>query len=191
MMASHTEHPASSSYKSSGFAQKMGWGSRPALLLIDVCTAYWTPGSPLDISANPSGASSPASMRLLLEAARSGGVPVIWTKVRYTSPSMADAGLFYSKAKALSVWQDGDTRGLGAYVEGLVPEKSESIIEKQYASAFFGTTLATQLSVAGIDTLVICGVSTSGCVRATTLDAMQNGFRPMVSLIFASPPFLI
>jgi nicotinamidase-related amidase len=98
---------------------------------------------------------------------------------------MADAGLFYTKAKSLSVWQDGDARGLGEWVEGLVPEASESVVEKQYASSFFGTSLASMLRVKGVDTLVLCGVSTSGCVRATTLDAMQNGFRPMVSLTIA------
>ena len=175
------DHPASESYLKSGFAQKMGWGPHPALLIIDVCTAYWTPGSPLDISANPSGASSPSSMRALLAAARAGGVPVIWSKVQYTSPTMADAGLFYSKSKSLSVWQNGDARGLASYVEGLVPEERDVVVVKKYASAFFGTALTTELTVAGVDTLVICGVSTSGCVRATALDAMQNGFRPMVS----------
>ena len=94
---------------------------------------------------------------------------------------MADAGLFYSKSKSLSVWQNGDARGLASYVEGLVPEERDVVVVKKYASAFFGTALTTELTVAGVDTLVICGVSTSGCVRATALDAMQNGFRPMVS----------
>ncbi|KAG4433489.1 hypothetical protein IFR05_011027 [Cadophora sp. M221] len=176
----HTAHPATSSYISSGFANKMGWGSRPALLIIDVCTAYWTSGSPLDISANPSAAASPDSMRRLLAAARASKVPVIWSTVSYTHPEMADAGLFYKKAKVLTVWQKGDARGLDAFMEGLEPDEGDTVIVKKYASAFFGTTLASELQVLGVDTLVICGVSTSGCVRASTLDAMQHGFRPMV-----------
>jgi hypothetical protein len=139
------------SYERSGFSQKMGWGNRPALILIDVCKAYWSAGSPLDTSANPESVEAPASMRRLLAAARSAKAPVLWTKVYYDRQDMADAGLMYSKAKVLTVWQKGDTRGVEGSVDGLV------------------------------DTLVICGVSTSGCVRATTLDAMQHGFRPMVS----------
>jgi nicotinamidase-related amidase len=180
-MSGHGSHPATSSYIDSGFANKMGWGKRPALLIIDVCTAYWTPGSPLDLSSNPAAAASPASMRRLLEAARTAKVPVVWSQVEYTHPEMADAGLFYHKAKVLSVWQKGDPRGLDACVKGLVPGAKETIVLKKYASAFFGTSLASELQVLGVDTLVICGVSTSGCVRATTLDAMQHGFRPMVS----------
>lgn len=81
----------------------------------------------------------------------------------------------------LDLWTEGDERGWSEWVEGLVPEEGETVFSKKYASAFFGTDLKGVLEEMGVDTLVICGVSTSGCVRATTLDAMQNGFRPMVS----------
>ncbi|KAF2102770.1 putative N-carbamoylsarcosine amidase [Rhizodiscina lignyota] len=168
------------SYRRSGFATKMGWGSRPALLLIDVCKAYWAEGSPLDISACPAGAASPDSMRKLLTAAREGGVPVLWTVVEFSDPDMKDAGLFWHKAKMLDIWKVGDKRGLGDFLPGLVPKEGELVLKKHYASGFFGTTLATDLRNLGVDTTVICGVSTSGCVRASALDAMQNGFRPMV-----------
>jgi nicotinamidase-related amidase len=150
------------------------------LILIDVCQAYWTEGSPLNTLSNPSSVASIDFMKRLLAAARSSSsTPVIWTKVEYND--MSEAGLFYLKAKALDVWQKGDTRGYDAWVDGLVPKDGEVVISKKYASAFFGTDLATRLRVLGVDTVVICGVSTSGCVRATSLDAMQNGFRPMVS----------
>lgn len=119
----------------------------------------------------------------MLAAARASGTPVVWTAVEYTDPDMKDAGLFYLKAKTLNVWNVDDRRGLGDWVDGLVPEKNELVIKKKYASAFFGTSLATDLRVMGADTVVLCGVSTSGCVRASTLDAMQNGYRPMVSLL--------
>ncbi|KAI9726105.1 MAG: hypothetical protein M1834_009421 [Cirrosporium novae-zelandiae] len=168
------------SYRSSGYGNKMGWGSRPALLIIDVCKAYWTPGSPLDISDNPEGAASVDVMRRLLAAARSSNSPVVWSQVSYSHPDMADAGLFWKKARTLSVWQKGDSRGLDVCMEGLEPAAKDTVVVKKYASAFFGTTLYSELQVLNIDTLVICGVSTSGCVRATTLDAMQHGFRPMV-----------
>jgi nicotinamidase-related amidase len=163
----------------------MGWGEKPALILIDVCVAYWTPGSPLDISSNPAypaAAASPDSMRRLLAAARKGGVPVIWTTVKYDKDGeMKDAGLFYHKAKMLDVWMEGDSRGYGAWMEGLEPLEGEELVVKKYASAFFETDLKKRLAEIGIDTLVICGVSTSGCVRASALDAMCSGFRPMVS----------
>jgi len=169
------------SYQASGFAQKMGWGNRPALILIDVCKAYWTAGSPLDTSSNPESVAAPDSMRRLVAAARSAKVPVLWSRVEYDRPAMADAGLMFMKAKAITLWHKDDKRGLDACMEGLVPEPEDCVVVKKMPSAFFGTTLAADLHLLNVDTLVICGVSTSGCVRATTLDAMQNGFRPMVS----------
>lgn len=162
----------------------MGWGQRPALLIIDVCVAYWSPSSPLSLLNNPEAVTAPESMRRLLSAARENGFPVVWSTVEYKDPDMADAGLFWHKSKSLDVWKKGDERGLAAYMEGIEPVKGETVILKKYASAFFGTTLASSLHILNVDTLVICGVSTSGCVRATTLDAMQSGFRPMVSCCF-------
>ncbi|KAL3473156.1 Isochorismatase-like protein [Aspergillus californicus] len=177
---SQITHAASASYAQSGFAHRMGWGSRPALLLIDVCKAYWSADSPLSLLGNPAAEGAPDSMRRLLAAARKSNIPVIWTKVEYSSPDMADAGLFWRKSKTLDVWQKGDTRGLDACVEGLEPVVGDVVVSKKYASGFFGTTLGSELQTLNVDTVVICGVSTSGCVRATTLDAMQSGFRPMV-----------
>jgi nicotinamidase-related amidase len=172
------DHHEAASYRSAGFANRIGWGTSPVLLLIDVCTAYWTPGSPLDTSSNPASAASPESMRRLLAAAREGGCPVIWTKIEYAD--MSEAGMFFVKSKAVDVWRVGDARGYDQYVEGLEPRAGEAVITKKYASAFFGTDLATRLNVLRADTVVVCGVSTSGCVRASALDAMQYGFRPMV-----------
>lgn len=203
----------------------MGWGTRSALLLVDVCTAYFTEGSPLSLLSNPEAVAAPDSMRRLLAAARKGRVPVLWSKIEYLSPDMADAGLWWRKAKLLDVWRQGDLRGLDRDLDGLSPSEGDVVVVKKFASAFFGTRLAEELQVSlfffsssnpcpalgcwsatnpsmclllnggiylsnlqrlHVDTLVICGVSTSGCVRATALDAMQSGFRPMVSLIHSS-----
>ncbi|KAH8645819.1 putative N-carbamoylsarcosine amidase [Xylariales sp. PMI_506] len=180
MASALTSHSQADSYARSGYGRRMGWGARPALVLIDVCKAYWEPGSPLNCSAYEPATRCPDVMRALLAAARAAGAPVIWTAVEYTDPTMKDAGLFWLKSKTLDVWQVGDTRGYSDWVDGLVPAEGELVIKKKYASAFFGTSLATDLRVMGADTVVLCGVSTSGCVRASTLDAMQNGFRPMV-----------
>ncbi|KAJ7463538.1 Isochorismatase-like protein [Mycena latifolia] len=121
-------------------------------------------------------------MKRLLDAARAGGVPVVWTRVEYEHPDMRDAGMFWLKSKSLDIFQRGDARGFGDWVAsaGLTPIAGEVIISKKYPSAFFGTDLSTRLHVLGVDTLVVCGVSTSGCVRASVLDAMQHGYRPMV-----------
>lgn len=187
MTATIDSHSQAASYARSGYGNRMGWGKRPALVLIDVCKAYWTSGSPLDCSAYEPAVKVPQIMRDLLAAARASGAPVIWTAVEYTDPDMKDAGLFWLKSKTLDVWNVADTRRYGDWVDGLVPEKGELVIKKKYASAFFGTSLATDLRVMAADTVVLCGVSTSGCVRASTLDAMQNGFRPMVSERWRSP----
>ncbi|KAJ7768970.1 N-carbamoylsarcosine amidase [Mycena metata] len=176
-------HTESASYARSGFSNKMGWGQRPALLIVDACVAYWAESSPLDLSSNPAGAASLASMKRLLDAARASSVPVIWTRVEYDQADMSDAGMFWLKSKSLNIFQRGDERGWGGWVEaaGLVPTPgSEVVIVKKYPSAFFGTDLSTRLHVLGVDTVVVCGVSTSGCVRASVLDAMQYGYRPMV-----------
>ncbi|KAK0256714.1 hypothetical protein B0A54_06847 [Friedmanniomyces endolithicus] len=178
-MSAPSDHPDHASYRATGFGNRIGWGHRPALLLIDVCTAYWTPGSPLDTSSNPASAASPEVMKRLLAAARGSQIPIIWTQVSYRK-GMRDAGLFYAKSKQLDVWEEGNVRGYDGLVSGLEPEEGEEVVVKRHPSAFFGTELAGTLHLMEVDTLVICGVSTSGCVRATTLDAMCHNYRPMV-----------
>lgn len=176
----HSDHD---SYVKSGFAGKIGWGNKPALLLVDVCNAYWSKDSPLDTSANnPEAVAALASIAKLVAAAREGKVPLIWTRVEYTEPDMSDAGIFYCKAPLLKVFLKGNETGLEGWVSGLEPQDNELVVAKRYPSAFFATDLSTRLQLKGIDTLVICGVSTSGCVRASTLDAMCLGYRPIVGL---------
>jgi maleamate amidohydrolase len=102
---------------------------------------------------------------------------VIFTNVVY-QPGGADGGLFYRKVPALKLFDRGSPAG--AFPPSLQPRDDETVVTKQYASAFFGTSLASTLTAASIDTLVITGFSTSGCVRATALDALQHGFRPFV-----------
>ncbi|KIV77633.1 hypothetical protein PV11_09421 [Exophiala sideris] len=146
-MSSTVTHAESKFYSESGFSNRMGWGSRPALIIIDVCKAYFKEGSPLSLLSNPAGALSSSSMRRLLEVARTGGVPVIWSQVEYSRPDMSDAGLFWRKAKCLDVWLTGDSRGLSECLEGLEPQQGEVVVVKKYASAFFGTSLASELQV--------------------------------------------
>lgn len=158
-----------------GFGGTLGWGRAPALLVVDMMRAYFTEGSPFDLRSR----AAIEGCRQLLEAARAGGVPVVHTLVRY-GPGAVDGGLFVQKVPALRALAVDAGTDLGQEVPELTPAPGEVVVLKQYASAFFGSSLAATLTVRGIDTVVICGVSTSGCIRATATDAMQLGFRPLV-----------
>jgi maleamate amidohydrolase len=162
-------------YAAGGFGQALQPGRRPALLVIDFVRAYLTRGSPLYAGVD---AARDACCELL-GSARTAGIPIVHTNVRY-QPGGRDGGVFFRKVPALRCFVDGAHPELAAFAEGLEPVAGETVITKQYASAFFGTTLASTLTALGVDTVLIAGVSTSGCVRATTLDACQHGFIPLV-----------
>ncbi|WP_174297709.1 isochorismatase family protein [Sphingomonas bacterium] len=156
------------------FDGHLPFGRRPALVVVDVVMAYLIPGSPL---YDPAFATALAANERLVAAARDAGVPVIFTNVVY-QPGGADGGLFYRKVTPLKVFERGDPGG--AFPPSLQPRDDETIVSKQYASAFFATSLASTLTAKGIDTVIVTGFSTSGCVRATALDALQHGFAPFV-----------
>jgi maleamate amidohydrolase len=156
------------------FTGRVGWGSRPAVVVIDLVRAYTDPAGPFGL---PDSGPAVAATAELVAAARAGGHPVAWTVVRY-APDLADGGLFVRKVPALAAFAEGAPGGWGELT--LEPAPGEPIVVKQYASAFFGTSLASTLHGAGVDTVVLAGVSTSGCVRATAMDALNSGFRPQV-----------
>jgi maleamate amidohydrolase len=155
------------------FDGHLAFGQKPALLIVDFVMAYLDPASPLYAGVED----ALASNERLLTAARASSVPVIFTNVSYM-PGGADGGMFYRKLPALKLFETGSP--LTAFPPSLSPLPTELVITKQYASAFFGTSLASTLTVMGIDTVMITGLSTSGCVRATALDALQHGFAPFV-----------
>lgn len=155
------------------FDGTLGFGERPALILIDLVEAYFAEDSPLYAGVE----SCLASAVRVRDAARAAGIPVIYTNVVYQAGG-ADGGVFFRKVPALECFLDGNP--LGDWPAGLEPGDDELVIGKQYASAFFGTSLASTLTANGVDTLIITGVSTSGCVRATCVDAIQHGFIPIV-----------
>ncbi|WP_448627787.1 isochorismatase family protein [Geodermatophilus sp. URMC 64] len=156
------------------FTGRVGWGTRPAVLVIDLVRAYTEPGGPFEL---PEPGPAVAAADALVTAARAGGHPVLWTAVRYAT-GLADGGLFVRKVPALACFAEGAPGGWGELT--LKPEPEEPVVVKQYASAFFGTPLAATLHTLGVDTLVLAGVSTSGCVRASAMDALNSGFRPQV-----------
>lgn len=169
-------------YSSSGFASStrcLPFGLKPALLVIDVCDAYLTPGSPLYVPNRFHDALS--CIGDLLSLCRERGVPVIFTRVVYPNPGSGGNWYKYKLTQALQCFDAGNPFGDFPTGSGIIrPLQEEMVIEKQYSSAFFGTSLASQLVAMKVDTLIICGFSTSGCVRATTTDAMQYSFNPYV-----------
>jgi maleamate amidohydrolase len=158
---------------SGAFDGHLPFGKRPALLIVDFVMAYVEKSSPLYAAAEE----ALASNERLLVAARTARIPVVFTNVVF-QPGGSDGGLFYKKIPALNVFIKGSP--LGDFPPTLMPRDDELVISKQYASAFFGTSLASTLHAQNVDTLLITGMSTSGCVRATALDALQHGFAPFV-----------
>ena len=156
-----------------GFGGELRPGVRPAVLAIDLMRAYFDSDSPMCL---PSTECLESAGRVLA-AARDCAVPVVHTRVAY-GPGGVDGGMFIRKVTALSqLIGDGPMSEL---MPEVAPTKDELVLVKQYASAFFGTSLASTLQSQGVDTVVIVGVSTSGCVRATAVDAVQHGFIPLV-----------
>jgi maleamate amidohydrolase len=160
-------------YASAGFGGSLQFGAKPALLIVDVVMAYLDPEAALYAGVE----SALASNERLVAAARKAGVPVIFTNVVY-QPGGINGGMFFKKVPALKAFEVGSK--LGDFPATLQPLASELVVSKQYPSAFFGTSLASTLHAAGIDTLMITGFSTSGCVRASALDALCYGFAPFV-----------
>jgi maleamate amidohydrolase len=155
------------------YDNRIGFGRRPALLLIDFVQAYFD--KDCDLYAGVEDAL--ASAIRIRDAARKAGIPVIYTNVVYHKSAL-DGGRFFQKAKPLRNFIKGSP--MGAWPEGLDPSEDEMVISKQYPSAFFGTSLASTLTAMGIDTLIHTGLSTSGCVRATCVDSSSHGFIPII-----------
>ncbi len=162
-------------YKRGGFGHALEFGQRPALLVIDFVQAYLVRSSPLYAGVE----NARAACEELLRCARTAGIPIVHTNVVYQRGGR-DGGVFFRKVPALKCFEAGVHPDLAAFADGLEPRDGETLISKQYASAFFGTSLASTLTALGVDTVLIAGVSTSGCVRASAVDACQHGFVPVV-----------
>lgn len=161
-------------FASRGFGRRIGFGKRPGLLIVDLIRAFTNPdmplGAPLEVEI--------AATARLLEAARARDVPVVFSTVIYDQDDLSDAGIWALKQKGISTLRAGSE---GVEIDPrLMRRPSESILVKKYASCFFGTDLVPRLLARNVDTLIITGATTSGCVRASAVDACQTGFRPMV-----------
>lgn len=155
------------------FGQRMGFGRRPALLIVDFTNGF------NDANAFGGGniAQAIEATVPLLEHARASGVPIVHTRIVYADDG-SDANVHCLKVPRLLKLTEASPAS--HFVPPLMPRSGEIVIRKRLPSAFFGTDLAGMLLAKGVDTLLVAGCTTSGCVRASTLDAMCHGFRPMV-----------
>jgi nicotinamidase-related amidase len=157
-----------------GFGERQGAGRRPALLVIDMSLGFTSPDSPLVCDLDD----VVEAIRQLLEAARAKGLPVVFTTVSYGEGDKAVAKAFIDKVPILLTLAEGS-----AFTEidpRLAPRPEEPVLNKLFASAFFGTPLQSLLAAHGCDSVIVTGASTSGCVRATAVDVLQNGYRLMI-----------
>jgi maleamate amidohydrolase len=152
---------------------RVGFGERPALILVDFVQAYFDPASDLYAGVDD----ALASALRLREAAHRASIPVILTHVQYHATGL-DGGRFFEKARPLRNFLPGSATA--GWPAGLLPQANELVIAKQYPSAFFGTSLASTLTAAGVDSVILTGLTTSGCVRASCVDAMSHGFKVAV-----------
>jgi len=160
-------------YAKARLGESVTLGSRPAVLVVDFSCGFTDPECTLGADMTE----QVEATKRLLDRARAKGLPVIFTTIGF-EPSLKDGGLWLEKAPAL-----GDLQIGGRWVEidpRLEPQEGETIVVKKGASAFFGTNLAAILISQGIDSVILCGATTSGCIRATAIDLLQYGFPTLV-----------
>ncbi|MDB5728002.1 MAG: N-carbamoylsarcosine amidase [Noviherbaspirillum sp.] len=158
-----------------GFGKRIGFGNRAALVVIDYINAFTDASMPLgsDLDAEL------AQTNLLIDEAHAQRLTVIYSTVAYDEDGYKDAGIWALKQSGLSTLKAGtpavelDRR--------LHREPADILIATKYASCFYGTDLVARLNARQIDTLILTGCTTSGCVRSTAVDALQNGFRPIIA----------
>jgi nicotinamidase-related amidase len=161
-------------YASQDLGQEMGLGERPALVVVDFQLGFTDPASPIGSDM----AETLEASAELLAAVRAASVPVFYTVVGYRT-DLADAGVWPRKYPRLDALLVGTP---AIQVDPRVaPRDSDVVVLKQYASAFFGTSLQSMLAASAVDSLIVIGTTTSGCVRATVVDGMQLGYRVVVA----------
>lgn len=162
-----------SQFKEKGLGGRIGFGRRPALLVVDMIRGFTDARSPLagDLDEQLK------ATQELLGRARGAGIPIIFSTVAYDT-DLQEAGKWIQKIPSNSwlvegsEWVELDDR--------FERQNNEMLLVKKYASCFFGTDLAARLVSKGIDTLILVGCTTSGCIRATAVDSCSYGFHTIV-----------
>ncbi len=160
-------------YQSKGLAVRMGFGARPVLLVVDFINGFTDPSSPLGGDLT----SELAATNELLTGFRAAGLPVVFTTIAY-EPDLRDAGMWIKKVPSLEVLIKGSKM---VEIDNRVePRTGEYVVSKKFASAFFGTDLDTYLKARGVDTIIMAGCTTSGCIRSSAIDSIQSGYYTIV-----------
>lgn len=165
---------ATSVYGERGFGNRQGAGDRPCLVVVDLSYGFTDPASALHCDCEE----AVAANAKLLAAARAAGAPVVFTTVEFDAGTRKAAANFIAKAPALLTLEPGSR--WSQIDERIAPIEGEPLMVKLFASAFFGTSLAAFLTQQRCDTVIVTGASTSGCVRATVVDAVQHGYQTLV-----------
>jgi len=161
-------------FRERGFGKQIGFGRRAAVLVIDLVQAFTDPKKPLGAPLE----SEIAAANRLIDAAHARGLPVLFSSVKYDDKGLADAGIWSLKQGGAGSLQAGTN---GSDLDSRLHHREDDVLfYKKYASCFFGTDLTSRLLFKDVDTLIVAGCTTSGCVRATAVDACQIGFRPIV-----------
>lgn len=161
-------------FRERGFGRTMGFGRKPALIVVDIINAFTDPDMPLGANMDE----QIVATNQLIDACRKADAPIFFTTTAYDDAGLRDGGVWVLKQSGAATLRSGtpavelDSR--------LHYQPGDSVLVKKYASCFFGTDLLSRLVASGADTVLIAGCTTSGCVRGTAVDAVQNGFRPIV-----------
>lgn len=161
-------------FKERGFGKLLGFGRKPALIVVDVINGFTDPSMPMgsDLSRQIEKTNE------LLEVMHESKLPVFFTTIAYEDDDLSDSGIWYQKMEGLKTLRAGtDAVEIDPRLDY---KRGDGVLIKKYASAFFGTDLIARLNAAGIDTVIIVGCTTCGCIRATAVDALQLGYRPIV-----------
>jgi maleamate amidohydrolase len=161
-------------FKERGFGKLLGFGKKPGLIVVDMIKGFTDSSMPMGSDLTP----QIKKVNELLNIMHRTDLPVFFTTISYDDDTFADSGIWYQKMEGLKTLRAGtdavnvDPRLDFRYGDGL--------IVKKYASAFFGTDLIARLNAQNVDTVIIVGCTTCGCVRATAVDSLQYGYRPIV-----------
>lgn len=157
-----------------GFGKLLGFGQKPALIVVDMIKGFTDSSMPMGSDLTP----QINQTNKILNVMHKANLPVFFTTIAYDDEALADSGLWYQKMEGLKTLKSGteavelDSR--------LDYQSGDGLIVKKYASAFFGTDLIARLNAKNVDTVIIVGCTTCGCIRATAVDALQLGYRPIV-----------
>jgi nicotinamidase-related amidase len=168
-----TDQETEDIYERAGFGAAVKRGSRPALVVVDFSRGFTDPqyGTGSELTAEVEGTAR------LIGAMRAAGMPILFTTIAYAA-NLRDGGAWLEKAPGLAILREGTPL---VEIDPRLPMAPEdTLIVKRGASAFFGTNLAAVLAAQRVDTVILCGATTSGCIRASAVDSVQSGFPTIV-----------